>query len=119
MPSDLKKPKIKLSKEQEAMFAPGCFVMLHPESRHPDAGRIGKIVSRDEDRMLVEFFDDALIGKTDFSTIPLGHWGPVPDFFVEEYEPRAQKRGWRLTAQGRKMFCDLGWGFTPASEGKK
>ena len=100
-----------LTKEQEAMFQPGCFVVLHPGSKHQDAGRVGKIVSRKGSEMLVEFFSDELIGKSEFSLIPLGHWAPVPDFFVEEYEPRAKKRG-------MKMFRDLGWGYTAATEGK-
>ena len=108
---------IELTKAQEAMFKPGCFVVLHPESKHPDAGRVGKIISRKGKEMLVEFFADELIGKTEFSTIPLGHWGPVPEFFVEEYEPRAKKHGWRVTASGMKMFRALGWGFTAATEG--
>lgn len=108
----------RLTKEQDAMFKPGGFVMLHPESKHPDAGRVGKIVSRNGDEMLVEFFNDELIGKTDFSTIPLGHWGPVPEFFVEEYEPRAKKIGWRVAERGMRMFRNLGWGYTAATEGK-
>jgi len=109
---------LKLTKEQEAMFQPGCFVALHPDSKHPDAGRVGKIVSRNGSEMLVEFFSDELIGKSEFSLIPMGHWAPVPEFFVEEYEPRAKKRGWRVTERGIKMFRDLGWGYTAATEGK-
>lgn len=46
------------------------------------------------------------------------HRWPVPEFFVEEYEPRAKKRGWRVTERGMKMFRDLGWGYTAATEGK-
>jgi hypothetical protein len=107
-----------LTKEQDAMLQPGCFVVLHPNSKHPDAGRVGKIISRKGSEMLVEFWRDDLIGKSEFSTIPLGHWGPVPEFFVEEYEPRAKKRGWRVTERGMKMFRDLGWGYTAATEGK-
>jgi len=107
-----------LTKEQDAMFQPGCFVVLHPNSKHPDAGRVGKIISRKGSEMLVEFWRDDLIGKSEFSTIPLGHWGPVPEFFVEEYEPRAKKRGWRVTERGMRMFRDLGWGYTAATEGK-
>ena len=48
----------------------------------------------------------------------IGHWAPVPEFFVEEYEPRAKKRGWRVTERGMRMFRDLGWGYTAATEGK-
>jgi hypothetical protein len=36
------------------MFQPGCFVVLHPDSKHPDAGRVGKIVSRNGCEMLFE-----------------------------------------------------------------
>jgi len=108
-----------LTTEQEKLFLPGCFVALHPESNHPDAGRIGKIISRKGREMLVEFFKDELFGKTDYSLIPLSHWMPVPTFFVEEYEPRAKKRGWRVTKHGMKMFHEFGWGYTAATEGKK
>jgi len=47
---------LELTKEQEAMFQPGRFVALHPESNHPDAGRVGKIISRKGCDMIVEFF---------------------------------------------------------------
>jgi hypothetical protein len=70
---------LELTKEQEALFQPGCFVVLHPESKHPDAGRVGKIISRNGRDMIVEFFNDDLVGRTEYSTIPLGHWGPVPE----------------------------------------
>lgn len=93
-------------------------VVLHPGSKHPDAGRVGQIVSRKGTEMLVEFWRDDLIGKSEFSTIPLGHWGPVPELFVEEYEPRAKKRGWRVNERGMKMFRDLGWAYTAATEGR-
>lgn len=73
---------LELTKEQEAMFQPGRFVALHPESNHPDAGRVGKIISRKGCDMIVEFFNDDLVGRAEYSTIPLGHWGPVPEFFV-------------------------------------
>jgi hypothetical protein len=108
----------RLTKEKAAMFQPGCFVALHPDSATPDAGRVGKIVSRNGSEMLVEFFSDELIGSAEFSTIPLGHWGPVPAFFVEEYAPRAKKRGWRVTERGMEMFRNLGWGYTAATEGR-
>ena len=55
-----------LTKEQDAMFQPGCFVVLHPNSKHPDAGRVGKIISRKGSEMLVEFWRDDLIGKSEF-----------------------------------------------------
>lgn len=106
-----------LTKEQEAMFQPGCFVVLHPESKHPDAGRVGKIISRKGKEMLVEFFADELIGKSEFSMIPFGHWLPVCDFLVEEYEPRAKKRGWRVSQRGMEIFRKMGWEYTAATEG--
>ena len=28
------------------------------------------------------------------------------------------KRGWRVSDRGMKMFRDLGWGYTAATEGK-
>lgn len=105
-----------LTKEQEAMFQPGCFVVLHRRQTQ-DAGRVGKIVSRKGSEMLVEFFSDELIGKSEFSLIPLGHWAPVPDFFVEEYEPRQEARLARHRAR-HEVFRDLGWGYTAATEGK-
>lgn len=116
---------IKLTPKEDAMFQPGCFVMLHTEScvasgkLHPDAGRIGQIVSRRGSDMLVEFFADELFGKSDFCMIPLGHWAPVPRFLVEEYEPRAKKRGWRLNASGVQVYRELGWAQTPATIGEK
>lgn len=113
------KADIKMDKEREALFQPGCFVALHPDSEHPDAGRVGKIISRNGNKMLVEFFSDELIGKTEFSLIPLGHWAPVSKFLVEEYEPRVKKRGWRITERGIKIFSDLGWRYTAATIGKK
>ena len=75
---------LELTKEQEAMFQPGCFVVLHPDSKHPDAGRVGKIISRDGSEMLVEFWQDDL----------------------------------SVTERGMKMFRNLGWGYTAATEGK-
>lgn len=107
-----------LTTEQEALFQPGCFVVLHPQSKHPDAGRVGKIVSRNGMQMLVEFFCDELIGKTEFSTIPFCHWLPVGDFLVEAYEPRAKKRGWRVSERGMGVFQKMGWEYTNATSGK-
>jgi hypothetical protein len=109
---------LELTHEQEKMFQPGCFVVLHPKSDTQDAGRVGKIVSRKGRVMLVEFFSDELIGQSLYSVIPLGHWMPVPKSLVEEYEPRAKKRGWRVTERGIKIFRDFGWGYTAATEGK-
>lgn len=110
-------PELK-TEQVNAMFQPGCFVMLHPISNHPDAGRVGRVIKREDSDILVEFFSDDLIGCSSFCDVPMGHWGPVPEFFVEEYEPRAKKRGWRVTERGLDMFKKLGWGFTPATEGK-
>lgn len=100
------------------LFARGKFVMLHHESTTPDAGRVGRIVNCKGDRMLVEFFDDDLIGKSDYSVIPRRHWAPVPEFMVEEYEPRAKKRGWRVAERYVATMDKLGWPHTPATEGK-
>jgi len=105
-----------------ALFAPGAFVMLHHECKvagkpHPDAGRIGRIVSRDGASMVTEFWNDDLIGSATFCLIPFGHWAPVPEFCVEEYEPRAKRRGWRLNERGAKLFADMGWQRTKATIG--
>ena len=91
--------------------------MLHPESHHPDAGRIGKIISRKGVDMLVEFFSDK--EKSTYSMIPLGHWGPLLDSMVEEYAPEPGKRGWRFSEKGMTLARKLGWGYTDATEGKK
>lgn len=104
------------------LFAPGCFVMLHHDSKasgsaHPDAGRIGCVVS-DEPDMVVEFWRDELVASSTFCLIPRRHWAPVPEFLVEEYEPRAKKRGWRLNAKGARMFQALGWQQTRATRGE-
>lgn len=105
------------------MYAPGAFVMLHHESKaggcpHEDAGRIGRIVSREGERMVVEFFMDELIGAGTFSLVPFGHWAPVPAWCVEEYEPRAKKRGWRLNERGVKVYDSMGWQRTKATTGE-
>ena len=50
--------------------------------------------------------------------IPVGHWLPVGDFLVEEYEPRAKKRGWRVSLRGIEIFRKMGWEYTAATEGK-
>lgn len=90
----------KLTKEQEAMFQPGCFVVLHPDSKHRDAGRVGKIVSRNGGEMLVEFFSDDLIGRSEFSTIPLGHWGRCRSFLSRNMSlaPRNAAGGFQSAA---------------------
>lgn len=110
-------------KRMEAkMFAPGAFVMLHHESRtpdglHPDAGRIGQIVKCDGNQMIVEFFRDELVGSGTFCLIPRNHWAPVPETCVEEYEPRAKRRGWRVSERGKKIFDGMGWQTTAATFG--
>jgi hypothetical protein len=109
---------LELTPAQKELFKPGCFVMLHPESQHPDAGRVGKIISRHSNNIVVEFFTDDLLEQSEYSIIPLRHWAPVPEFFVEEYEPRFKKRGWRVTERGLKMFHHLSWGYTLATVGK-
>ncbi len=107
----------KLTDQQEIMFSPGKFVMLHPESHHPDAGRIGKIISRKGVDMLVEFFSDN--EKSSYSVIPLWHWWPIHDSMVEKYAPEPGKRGWRFSEIGIYLARKLGWGYTDATEGKK
>jgi hypothetical protein len=122
---DMKSIENLASPEQldDPMFAPGAFVILHHGCKvagraHPDAGRIGRIVSRDGKQMVTEFFNDELIGSTQFCLIPFGHWAPVPEFFVEAYEPRAKRRGWRLSPAGVKMFDAMGWERTTATVGE-
>lgn len=105
------------------LFTVGGYVMLHHECMagdkpHPDAGRIGQIVNNGEHEFMAQFFDDELIGSTTFCLIPRRHWAPVPDFCVETYEPRAKRKGWRLNERGVKTFSIMGWGRTPATEGK-
>jgi len=71
-----------MARMEAKMFAPGAFVMLHHACKaagkpHPDAGRIGRIVSRNGDNMVTEFWNDDLIGGATFSVIPRGHWAPA------------------------------------------
>lgn len=120
-----------LQREAEC-YQDGRLLMLHHACRaqgrpHPDAGRIGRILScqRHADgrpiqggTLVVEFFSDELVGSATFCLIPVGHWMPIFDWMAEEYEPRAKKRGWRLSPQGLKIFKSMGWEFTPATEGK-
>jgi len=108
----------RLADRQDAMLQPGCFVILHPDGEHPDAGRVGKIISRKDEDLVVEFFSDDLIGIGEFSLLALRCWLPVPEFMVEEYEPRAKKRGWRIHDEGRGLLLSLGLGYTPATEGR-
>lgn len=110
------------ARREAKMFAPGAYVMLHPEGKangkpHPDAGRIGRIQRCDDKAMIVEFWNDDLVGSSVFCLLPRQHWAPVPDFCVEKYEPRAKKRGWRLNERGVRLFADMGWGKTDATTG--
>ena len=110
--------QITLTPEQEKMFQPGHFVILHPDIKHPDAGRVGKITDHKEMNLVVEFFRDDLVGSSTFAIIPMCHWLPVGDFFVETYEPRAKKRGWRINDRGRRIFKSLDRKFTSATFGE-
>ena len=120
------------ARRERECYQDGRLLMLHHACKvgnkpHPDAGRIGRIVSCERQpcglpikggSLIVEFFCDELVGATLFCLIPAGHWMPIFDWMAEEYEPRAKKRGWRLSAQGLKMFKRMGWETTPATEGK-
>lgn len=111
-----------MARMEAKMFAPGAFVMLHHECKvagkqHEDAGRIGRIVSLNGKNMVTEFWNDDLIGGATFSVIQRRHWAPVPEWCVEEYEPRAKRRGWRLNERGAKLFADMGWQRTKATTG--
>lgn len=121
------------ARRERECYQDGRLLMLHHAARaggklHPDAGRIGRIVScqRGADgrpvrggKLVVEFFDDDLVGSATFSLIPVGHWMPIFDWMAEEYEPRAKKRGWRLSAEGLRIFQKMGWEYTAATEGKE
>ena len=97
------------------MFAPGDFVMLGcqvflaDDTLHPDAGRVGKIVSESNGHLVVEFFVDELIGKMSACILPKPMWMPVPRFMVDEYFPSAKKRGWRITERGERIFDGFPW----------
>jgi hypothetical protein len=119
-------------KREAECYQDGKLLMLHPGCRtgsnpHPDAGRIGRIVSCERradgapvkgGKLLVEFWADELVGSSIYCLIPVGHWLPIFGWFAEEYEPRAKKRGWRLSAQGLKVFTQMGWEITAATRGE-
>jgi len=103
----------------EKAFQPGKFVMLHPNAytdhgAHPDAGRVGKIVSCDKNRMVVEFFVKAeaiscgVMHKDSFLI--------VPDFHVEEYTKEGVT-GYRVNDQFKQAAQYFGWNYTQQSEG--
>ena len=111
--------------KQREMFQPGKFVMLHHECcigkvKHPDAGRIGKIIKCDLEKkdMIVEFWTDEMVGGATYCLIPFGHWLPLGDYMIEEYEPRVMKRGWRINDYAKRIFDNMGWKRTLATEGK-
>lgn len=120
----MKRTLLKKSEVQARMFDVGAFVMLGTEvyladdTRHPDAGRIGKIISVHDDKLLVDFWSDDLIGKGTFCILPRKYWSPVPEFLVEEFFPRELKRGYRINARGVKTFSDLGWPCNAATRGE-
>lgn len=109
----------------ERLWAAGGYAMLHHASTigggraHPDAGRIGMIVTSEPERFMVQFFADAGAGKSTFCVIPRNHWAPVPDFCVEPYDVPGRTRcaGWRLGKRGIALFDSMGWQRTPATEG--
>lgn len=106
------------------MFAPGQYVMLHHECKirgnqpHPDVGRIGRIQQSDSGNMIVEFWNDDLVGSSTYCVLTRPNWLPVPEFCVEKYEPRAKRRGWRLNERGVRLFRDMGWTQTAATTGQ-
>lgn len=104
-------------------FELGAFVMLHPRNqdrsvRAEDVGRIGKLVARDVEAVVVQIFQDDLIGLSLACRIPIEHCAPVPAFLVEAYESRAGKQGWRVTPTGLDLFKKLGWLHTDATIGQ-
>lgn len=106
------------------LFRTGCYVMLPVDlllsdgrTVHPEAGRIGRINSESHGNLVVEYFDDRLIGKLSACILPKQYWLPVPEFLVEEYEPRAKKHGWRLSVRGVSGFEHMEWPKNAATEG--
>jgi len=120
------------AKREAECYQEGKLLMLHHACKtggkpHPDAGRIGRIVSCERradgrpvkgGKLIVEFWADELVGSATYCLIPVGHWLPIFGWFAEEYEPRAKKRGWRLSTQGLKIFTQMGWEMTAATRGE-
>lgn len=118
------------------MFQPGKLVMLRTRAMmvdgrdHPDAGRIGRVVSAKHGAdgmpvagsvVVVEFWwDEAQRGGVSHGTfclLPLEAWIPVPDFLAEDYGGADGRRGWRLSERGRTIFDGLKWERTAQTEG--
>jgi len=116
--------RVKLQDRAAILFAIGKFVMLpiylvsSDGKEHPDAGRIGKILSASNGKLAVEFFNDELIGKLTACILPTKYWLPVPEFCVEPYELRSKKNGWRLSSRGLGVFDDMKWPKNAATEGQ-
>jgi hypothetical protein len=112
-----------LNREQE-LFGIGKFVMLpillfcSDGKEHPDAGRIGKILSVANGNLACEFFNDDLIGKMSGCILPKKYFLPIPGTLVEEYFPRAKKRGFRLSEHGMVVFARMNWPKNDATEGR-
>lgn len=120
-------------KYEREMFQPGKLVMLHcfatmaDGKLHPDCGRIGRVVScehgadgkpKPRATMVVEFWSDELVGSGTYCLLPRDAWFPVPDFVAEEYQPRAKKRGWRVSERGLRIFTSMNWPHTAATRGE-
>lgn len=94
------------------MWAPGGYVVLHAESYvgeklHPEAGRIGKIVSCRGQDIVVEMACGE--GQSRFLVgIPKKHYAPMPAFMVEEYAANEMRR-YRLTEDGYRIATNMGW----------
>ena len=112
-----KRAKYPASKElrqemDRKMWATGGYVVLHPESYvgeelHPEAGRIGKIVSCRGQDIVVEMASGEVQGRF-LVGIPKQHYAPMPAFMVEEYLDNGMTR-YRLTEDGYRIATNMGW----------
>jgi hypothetical protein len=114
----------KYHQEMEAKaWREGAFVMLHPvcymakDKLHPDSGRIGKISVCDGQRMVVQFENDDLVGKSTFCLLPKDAWLPMPDFMIESYNRKTGITAWKLSDRGLQIANSMDWKYTEASKG--